>query len=330
MNTQCTVEVSRRGSIHRLPAMEAEGRKIMVSGRLLRIASVFDEDWLQGRSLMDPMAVASRARIELDADIFTFAERLPHLERRFDFPFVLDNVACIDTRDIRRWWEDSLPQETRKNVRRAAKRGVSTAVVDFDDALLRNIVSINNETPIRQGRPFWHYQKPLEAVKRDYTAFNDRSVYIAAFFENSLIGITKIVSLGEVAAVLQLLCLNSHQDKRPANALIAKAVEVANSRGHDWLVYGKYQYGAASQSPLTEFKRRNGFVKADVPRYYLPLTSKGRAAMACGLHLGVKRFLPGNVHTFLVEQRTRWYSSRHGTKSSTPRPQSDDSPGQTK
>ena len=74
-----------------------------------------------------------------------------------------------------------------------------------------------------------------------------------------------------------------------------------------YLTYGKYIYGNHTKSPLTEFKRRNGFQPTLVPRYYIPLTFKGRVAMALGLHLSFKRFIPEKLHYVLGNLRSRWY-----------------------
>ena len=78
-----------------------------------------------------------------------------------------------------------------------------------------------------------------------------------------------------------------HFDKRPANALIAKAVEICEpQRVISHLIYCSYIYNDPKSS-LTEFKRRNGFEKVLLPRYYIPLTPKGRLALNLGLHRGL-------------------------------------------
>ena len=72
-----------------------------------------------------------------------------------------------------------------------------------------------------------------------------------------------------------------HFDKRPTNALIAKAVEICEQRGFAYLTYCNYVYNDPDSS-LTEFKRRNGFEQVLVPRYYIPLTLQGRIALKLG------------------------------------------------
>ena len=43
--------------------------------------------------------------------------------------------------------------------------------------------------------------------------------------------------------ILPILALNAHHDKRPMNALLAKAMEVCVQKGVGWFVYGNYIYG---------------------------------------------------------------------------------------
>jgi hypothetical protein len=216
------------------------------------------------------------------------------------------NVAAIPLRDFASWW-NGVPQETRKNVRRAERRGVAIRDVELDDDLVRGIVEIVNETPVRQGRRFWHYGKGFSEVKADYAGLADRSVYIGAYHGPELVGFIKIVRTGDHASILQLLCKQAHQDKRPANALLARAVQRCCDEKLPFLVYGQYTYGSKTNSPLTEFKRRNGFEEFLLPRYYIPLTLKGRLALGLGLHRDWKEFLPRSVYDLALTVRNAWY-----------------------
>ena len=69
--------------------------------------------------------------------------------------------------------------------------------------------------------------------------------------------------------------MKRHFDKRPNNALIAKAVEICATEGKSHFIYGSYVYYDPNSS-LTEFKRRNGFEPVALPRYFIPLTLKGK------------------------------------------------------
>src|SRR5207247_2863912 len=131
--------------------------------------------------------------------------------------------------------------DARKDVRRSAKRGCVVTVTEFNAELVRGIVEIYSESPIRQGKAFSHYRKDFDAVQREHSTFLERSTFIGAYYKDELIGFMKIVFVGKVAAMMQFLSKISHYDKRPANALIAKAVEHCAREGMSYLTYGKYR-----------------------------------------------------------------------------------------
>ena len=106
---------------------------------------------------------------------------------------------------------------------------------------------------------------------------------------------------------MQILSKVAALDKRPANALIAKAVELCAQRNVSELIYGQYYYGKATKSPLTEFKRRNGFRNVEVPRFYVPLSLKGRLAVAIRAHREIRNVIPEKVLSPLLQARGRMY-----------------------
>ena len=227
-----------------------------------------------------------------------------------------DNVAALHILSFKDWWEKRLSQDTRRNVRLAAKRGVVVKSVPFDDDFVEGIRGIYDESPIRQGRPFWHYGKDHETVKRDNASFVSRSEYIGAFVGKELIGFLKMVYLDKSANIMQILSKAAHYDKRPMNALINKAVEVCDAKAIPYLVYCKYSYHGSYENDLAEFKRRNGFEKVLVPQYFVPLTLWGRIAVSMNLQLGATQMLPDKLVARLLRWRTSYYQRR--TRARTP------------
>lgn len=305
-----TTQVSIGGKAVAVPSVTVDQRRMVVMGKWLKFASVHDEEWIENGEIQDPASMAKALKsVRPRADIFTFAQPFWESEPRFDYAIEWEDVAAVKISTYKDWWE-SLPQEARKNVRRAGKRGVTVRVVDFDDAFVAGIKQIYDETPIRQGRKFWHYGKDLSAVKRENATFLDRSAFVAAYFNDELIGFIKIVFVGKTARIMQIISKNAHFDKRPPNALIAKAMETCCERGAAHFVYGKYFYGGKGDTAITEFKRRNGFERMVFPRYYVPLTMRGRAAIGSRLHLGVKRLIPRRLTHFLLDARAKFYQRR--------------------
>ncbi len=312
---QGTIEVRIRGRRVKVPSTQINGNTVIVVGHWLRMASVQDEQWLEAEPIEDPERfVAKLKEQKVKADLFTFSQRLPEIEPRYDYRMEWDNVAAIPIVRFEDWWDKRLPQESRKNVRRANKRGVIVKAVPFDDQLVQGITDVYNADPIRQGIPNVHCGKNFDTIKEEVSTFIERSEFIGAYHENELIGFIKLVYMGRIASILHIVSKNRHQDKRPTNALIAKAVEVCCARGKSHLIYGKYTYGNKTQSPLAEFKRRNGFEEIKFPRYFVPLTSRGRLMMTLKLHRGLIGIVPPGLIPHLLNLRAKFHSVLRATR----------------
>ena len=316
MVANTTTEISVKGKWVEVAAVAIRDRTVVTSGRWIKIAAIHDERWLESK-LEDPESYIRNLK-ELHsqgfkADIFSFGQDLSDGKPKFPYHTEWDSVAAIRISSFEQWWK-RLPTETQRNVRTSTKRGLVVKIQDFNDDLVRGIVEINNESPMRQGKPFWHYGKDFETVRKDYASFTERSQYIGAYFQEELIGFMKIVYVGRVAAIKQNMSKLNHRDKKPANAMIAKAVELCEKKNLSFLTYYQYRYGKKQESPLTEFKRRNGFEEILTPRFYVPLTVKGRVALASGLHRPLAEILPGRLVEALLPLRTKWYDWRHGKR----------------
>ena len=182
-------------------------------------------------------------------------------------------------------------------------------MADFNDQLVGAICRIYNETPIRQGKAFWHYGKDYQSIRRALATYLDRSLFIVARHGGELIGFMKTTSVNGTATMTQILSAKRHFDKRPNNALIAKAVEICESQRMSHLIYGSFVYYDPDSS-LTEFKRRSGFEPVPLPRYYVPLTVKGRIALKLGLHRGVAANVPKPLFRQFLKIRSLWYARR--------------------
>jgi hypothetical protein len=310
-----TIEISVQGKWTQVPALEVGGKDVIVRGKWLKVAMVNAEEWLE-TEVEDPglcvRMLREQAPRALRADLFTFAQKPPHVNPRYSYPLSFDSVAVVRTTCFKDWWE-GLPQESRKNVRRAQKKGVVVTVRELSDDLIKGIVELNNDSPLRQGKRYAHFGKTADQVKKDQSTYLDRSDFICAYHEDELIGFVKLVYRGDVASILQILPKASHNDKRPANAMVAKAVEVCEARGVSYLTYGQFNYGNKGASPLREFKERNGFEERLIPRYHVPLTVKGQVCLAANLHRGALGIVPTRVITFGVALRAKWYNLKKST-----------------
>ena len=280
------------------------------SGGLLKIALPQDEELIEGETVRDPQSFISQLKASgLNADIFTFAQKLPDTAAKYSYHVEWDNLAVIPITTFSEWWDKRVESSVRRAVRKATKSGIDIKVSELDDEFVKGIVGINNETPTRQGRAFWHFQKSFDEVKQENSTYPGRNAFLGAYYEGQLIGFIRLIYADKVASTVQLLSMMKHYDKRPANALIAKAVELCEQQGMSYLMYCNYVYNDPDSS-LTEFKRRNGFEQALVPRYYIPLTLKGKIALRLGLHRGAKSLIPRSLFKQLLKLRSRWYEHR--------------------
>ncbi len=287
--------------------MQVCGKDTQVEGRLIRIARLAAEGF---EFLEDPEAALDALRESgVRIDLFTFTQNLAHTSPKYSYPMEWDNVAALPVSTFDHWWTQQINGKTRNMVRKAEKKGIAVREVPFDSALVQGISAIYNESPIRQGKPFWHYGKDLETVRRENGTFLDRSVFIGAFLEGSLVGFAKLVSDEEQgqAGLMQIVSMIEHRDKAPTNALIAQAVRSCAERGIPYLVYAKFSYWKKQQDSLAEFKHHNGFQRVDLPRYYIPLTLAGRAALRLGLHHRLAERVPEPVLAQLRKLRGLWH-----------------------
>jgi hypothetical protein len=163
-------------------------------------------------------------------------------------------------------------------------------------------MDIYNESPVRQGKPFWHYGKDFETVKKMNGTYLDKSEFIGAYFNDELIGFIRLLYGNNSARMVQVLSKIEHRDKAPTNGLVAKAVEICAHKHVGYLIYERW-----TDSSLGDFKRNNGFQKIELPRYYIPLNTKGTIALKLGLHHGVAEILPDTLKRSLKHLRRQWY-----------------------
>jgi hypothetical protein len=295
-----------------VPSANIEGRTVIATGKWLKVAAVRDEELVEGDTVTDPERfVALLKSSGLKADLFTFAQRVPDSASKYSYPIEWENAAAVAITSFSRWWKEGAAYSIRKAVNRSKKLGVEARVAEFDDAFVNAACQIYNEIPVRQGKTFWHYGKDFHSIKHSLATYLERSIFIGAYCQDELIGFMKITWVGSTGTITQILSMKKHFDKRPNNALIAKAIEICEAEGKSHFIYGSFVYYNPDSS-LTEFKRRNGFESIPLPRYYIPLTLKGRVALKLGLHRSLAANTPKPVMQLFLKARRRW--SEHKLK----------------
>jgi len=301
--------ISVRGQVKRVHAWRMDDIVVVVTGSVIRVAEVFDAYWLEAHRLPEPRSILQRLRtVAGGPDLFTFTQRAPDTQPMFDFHLDWANVAAIPVSSHAEWLEKQISKTSRRNVRTSVKRGVVVRVSPFEEKYIRGVMSISDESPVRAGRRYPHYGKDFATVEAEQGTYRDRSTYLGAYVDDEMIAYMKIVWDRRTAAVMQIVSKTAFLDRRPNNALLSEAVRLCAERGVDYLLYERFVYGNKAGSSLTRFKRENGFVRMDLPRYYVPLTMKGRLALWLGLNKNVKDRLPEWLTARLLQVRGRWYA----------------------
>jgi hypothetical protein len=289
--------------------LQLSGKEIRINGRLIRIAFIDGEGY---QFLDDPVAALKSLSNGPRIDLFTFIQRLSDTTPRYSYPMELDNMAALRVTTFADWMTKQIDFKVRNKARKAGKNGVVVRESAYDEAYVRGIQAIYNESPVRQGKPFWHYGKDLETVRKMNGTFLERSIFIGAYLEEKLIGFVKLVFDEEKsqAGLMQIVSMIGQQDKAPTNALIAQAVQSCAERGISYLWYANMSYGKKQADGLADFKRHNGFQKIEVPRYYVPLTLAGRLALRLNLHHGFSELIPEPIAATYRKIRKQWYGKK--------------------
>jgi hypothetical protein len=266
--------------------MAVNGQRILIEGKLPRITRL-EQEWYE--DVENPeMLIDALRRIKGVPDILTFWQRLPDIEPKYSYNMEPDSIAALPIKSYSFWWEKEIDGAARNKVRKAQRKGIVVRLATFDDELVQGMTSIFNETPIRQGRHYLHYGKNFQTIKRQFSRFLFREEIFGAYSGEELVGFVMLAHAGKYAF--------------PNNALLAKAVEHCAERGIPYLAYGYWL-----DDSLGNFKQSNGFQKFDLPRYFVPLSRKGKLALSLGLHRGWREAVPKQIRDPLKRLRALWY-----------------------
>jgi len=284
--------------------------QLAVTGSWLKTARLADE-W--HNDVTDPESII-RALKEggAKADLFSFWQRLPDTEPKFPYYREPDPIAVMPITTYDDWLKKQINSKTRNMLTKAQKKGVVVRPTPFDDQFVRGMKQIFDEAPVRQGMRFWHYKKDVDTLKREFSRYLFREEIFGAYLDEELIGFIFLVNAGNVAMLGQIISVMRHRDKSPNNALIAKAVEICAERKTPYLAYAVWPRPGS----LREFKRHNGFECVELPRYYVPLTTKGNLALKLGFHRDLADRLPEDLVTRLKSYRARFLEWRYREGSS--------------
>jgi len=278
--------------------------QLAVAGRFFRTARLSHEGF---EFLEDPLAMVKRLQWERPvADLFTFLDETSNGSAGYPFHKEAKSVSILMITTFEQWWK-GLDFKVRNKIRKTQRSGVELRPAELSDDFVRGVESIYNESPVRQGRKFWHYGKGFAQIKKDLSSFPDCTFFIGAYQRNELIGFMKLFQGDNILRTVHIIAKISHRDKPVQDALIAKAVAVCEEKKISALHYGNWSRGG-----LGAFKVKHGFERVDLPRYFVPLTARGKLMLQLNLHHAIQDYVPERWMANLIALRKRWNLLRYG------------------
>jgi hypothetical protein len=296
--------IHRKGLPVRLDAVRAEDKPFIISGRFIKTAALRDE-WQE--DVNDPDRVVRELRAcPATIDFLRFWQRIPETEAKYKYYKEWRYVAAIPVTEYKHWLQKQISPKARNKIKKSAKFGVVIQETELNDELVRGIMDVFNQSPVRRGKRFWHYGKDFETVKREMSLDLSESIFITAYHGKELIGFIKLLFADRYAMLTLILDKINHRDKAPMNGMIAKAVEICAQRKVPYIVYMMWRRGGHG-----EFQESTGFEKIPIPEYFVPLSLKGALALRLRLHRGLKGLIPERMMVYLLALRSKWYLARY-------------------
>jgi hypothetical protein len=284
--------------------MNVATQEIVVQGRIVKVAKLRNE-WYD--FLEDPMEfVAVMKKSKTKAHLFTFLQEPHELEPKYPFHLESDSISVLPISTYDHWFKKQINDKTRNMIRKASKNRVELRLVNPDDDFVQGVVDIYQESPTRQGKRFWHYGKDFETIKRELVTFSERSHFVGAFHGAELIGFFKLTRNKNSASLMQIISKIAHRNKAPSNALLARAVEMCAEMQIPYL-----QYGIWSRGGLGEYKVKHGFLRFDVPRYFVPLNALGQLTVRLRPNRNLTDLIPEKLVDGILSLRAAYYAFRY-------------------
>jgi hypothetical protein len=289
-----------RGKSVTVDSFRIDNKKIVCFGKFFKMARM-EEEWYE--DVEDPESIIDALKkAHSKPDIFTFWQRMPETSPKYNYYMEPECIAALPIKGFDYWYKKQIDTNARRAIKKAEKNGVIVKLVEFDDEFVRGMINIFNETPVRQGKPFWHYGKDFETVKGEFSRYLYRENLIGAYYNGELIGFMFLANARNYALPGQIISKVEHRDKATNNALIAKAVKICEEKNIPYFVYFNWGDGT-----LAEFKRRNGFERVTLPRYYIALTRWGKIILKLHLQHGFVGILPISAVIRLKSLRSIFY-----------------------
>ena len=265
-----------RGVPVQFDAVRVGNQTFIISGKFAKTASLRRDknEWLE--DVHNPEEVIRALKTApVKIDLLRFWQRVPETEPKFGYYKEWRHIAAIPIKDYQSWFKKKISPKARNKIRKSEKFGVVIRESEFGDELVRGIMEIFNQSPVRRGKPFWHYGKDFDTVKEEMSLDLKESIFITAYYEGELIGFIKLMLADKYAMITLILDKTAHRDKAPMNGMIAKAVEICAQRKIPYITYTVWRRGEHGQ-----FQESNGFER--IPSRVLHPADPKKRELLCG------------------------------------------------
>ena len=124
------LDMSVRGKPVQVQAIQLYGIDVLLRGRFIKTAQIFDEYWLEREALPSPETVIAALRAREDKpDLFVFTQRVPDTALSYHYHHELDNYAVLPLSTYEHWFQHQIPAATREPFERARNEGYRRAYV---------------------------------------------------------------------------------------------------------------------------------------------------------------------------------------------------------
>src|SRR5215831_305026 len=110
------VEISINGAQRTVPCALIAGKTVVAKGKYIKVAVVHDEEFLDSDAVDNPdQFIADLKGSGLGADILSFTQMGINPRPLLPYYMEFDNLAVVPITTSAEWWQNRLPQETRRN-----------------------------------------------------------------------------------------------------------------------------------------------------------------------------------------------------------------------
>ncbi len=125
-----------------LDCAKIDGQTYSVTRRFVRVISL-EDDWYE--DVVDPASViATLNKSKIRADVFTFWQRLPEIEPRYQYHTEWESLAVLSIKSFDYWWSKQIKDKTRNMVRKAEKSGIEVREASYESKVEHRNKAINN------------------------------------------------------------------------------------------------------------------------------------------------------------------------------------------